>query len=193
MRLDGPDHRALSTEHGTRLTLPGEIGIALCFLDRGVQQSWCSPAMKFTWTTMQFLARLTIDPQLENENDRFVSGLGYLSKYQDLVDTINKASSAEQVRAELAYLLKKLGPAEFFDLDQARKHSEELLESWLSKHKFKNWNETESNKTPITEIERKRPRQENCGNIGQARALAFPRKGDRVAGPSTRRNQAQDR
>jgi len=108
-----------------------------------------------------------IDPQLENENDRFVSGLGYLSKYQDLVDTINDASSPEQVRAELAYLLKKFDPAELFDLDQAQKHSEELLESWLSKHKFKDWNETESNKTPITETERRARARKIAETLGK--------------------------
>ena len=60
-----------------------------------------------------------IDPQMENENDRFVSGLGYLAKFEELTGKINTASSPDAVRAELAYLLKKFDPAELFDLEQA--------------------------------------------------------------------------
>ena len=96
-----------------------------------------------------------IDPQMENENDRFVSGLGYLSKFKELANTINNAGSPDSVRAELAYLLKKFDPAELFDLEQARSHSEELLESWLSTHKFKDWVETETSKQTVTEETRK--------------------------------------
>jgi hypothetical protein len=96
-----------------------------------------------------------IDPQMESENDRFVSGLGYLAKFEELTNTINAAASPETVRAQLAYLLKKFDPAELFDLDQARKHSEELLVEWLSKHKFKDWKETETQKTPVTDADRR--------------------------------------
>lgn len=96
-----------------------------------------------------------IDPQMENENDRFVSGLGYLAKYKELVSEINKAPTAEEVRAELAYLLKKFDPAELFDLEQSRTHSEDLLQAWLPRHKFKNWTETETTKKVVTEADRK--------------------------------------
>jgi Serine dehydrogenase proteinase len=96
-----------------------------------------------------------IDPQMENENDRFVSGLGYLAKFQELTTAINSASSPDEVRAELAYLLKKFDPAELFDLEQARSHSEDLLEQWLSTHKFKDWKETETQKKPVTDVDRK--------------------------------------
>ncbi len=83
-----------------------------------------------------------IDPQLPNENGRYVSGLGYLAKIQELTKIINSAGDPAQARAELAHLLKKFDPAELFDLEQARNHSEDLLEEWLSTHKFKDWNET---------------------------------------------------
>lgn len=96
-----------------------------------------------------------IDPQLENENGRFVSGLGYLAKYQELLGTINSAETPASVRAELAYLLKKFDPAELFDLKQAKGHAEDLLEEWLSRHKFKDWNETETNKAPVTDDHRR--------------------------------------
>lgn len=96
-----------------------------------------------------------IDPQLENNNERFVSGLGYLAKFKELKTIINNATNPESVRAELAYLLKKFDPAELFDLEQARSHSSELLVSWLPKHKFKDWNQTETTKRPVTENDRK--------------------------------------
>jgi len=108
-----------------------------------------------------------IDPQLESENNRFVSGIGYLAKYKELTDAINKAASPEEVRAELAFLLKRFDPAELFDMEQAKEHAEDLLENWLSSHKFKDWKETESNKTPIDDAARKaRARQvaEALGN-----------------------------
>jgi len=105
-----------------------------------------------------------IDPQMESENDHFVSGLGYLAKYDELVKKINSANDAESVRAELAYLLKKFDPAELFDLEQAREHSQDLLETWLSTHKFKDWVETETRKVPVTE-EHRRERAKQIAKI----------------------------
>jgi hypothetical protein len=108
-----------------------------------------------------------IDPQMESENDRFVSGLGYLAKFDELLKAVNAAPSADAVRAELAYLLKKFDPAELFDLDQARKHSEELLEEWLSKHKFKDWTESETTKRPITPSDRKARAKKIAETLGR--------------------------
>lgn len=96
-----------------------------------------------------------IDPQMENENNRFVSGLGYLAKYEELLGRINGAPDPDAVRGELAYLIKKFDPAELFDLEQSQKHAEELLVDWLSRHKFKDWNETETAKKPVTDQDRK--------------------------------------
>lgn len=96
-----------------------------------------------------------IDPQMENDNDRFVSGLGYLAKFDELTKKINGAANSNDVRAELAYLLKRFDPAELFDLDQARKHAEDLLETWLAKHKFRNWTQTEARQVPVSEADRK--------------------------------------
>ena len=96
-----------------------------------------------------------IDPQMENENDRFVSGLGYLSKFEELAEKINQEPDPTKTRAELAYLLKKFDPAELFDLEQARTHSEDLLETWLSQHKFKDWVQMETSGKPVTEEDRR--------------------------------------
>lgn len=96
-----------------------------------------------------------IDPQMESENDRFVSGIGYLAKFEQLTKEINAASSPDTVRAQLAYLLRKFDPAELFDLEQARDHSEDLLEEWLSKHKFKHWQVRETSGTQVTDQDRR--------------------------------------
>ena len=108
-----------------------------------------------------------IDPQMESENERFVSGLGYLAKFEELVKKINAAATPDIVKAELAYLLKKFDPAELFDLDQARKHSEELLEEWLSKHKFKNWTQTEGKKTKVSDADRRARAKKIAETLGR--------------------------
>lgn len=91
-----------------------------------------------------------IDPQYDSEGGRYMPGLGYLQKFNELVTKVNKAKSADAVRAELAYLLKKFDPATLFFLEQAKSHSESLLEDWLPKHKFKNWERRATSKKKVT-------------------------------------------
>jgi len=107
-----------------------------------------------------------IDPQMENNNEQFVSCIGYLAKYNQLVAKINSAASTDAVRAELAYLLKNFDPAELFGYEQSRSHSEDLLESWLSKHKFKDWTETETSKRTVDEDLRKVRAKEIAAILG---------------------------
>lgn len=97
-----------------------------------------------------------IDPQYETEDNKFVPGLGYLQKFQELVKKINRASNANKVRAEMAYLLKKFDPATLFLLEQSRDHSEALLEEWLSKHKFKAWKKRATTGKPVTDAYRRK-------------------------------------
>lgn len=97
-----------------------------------------------------------IDPQYETDDGKFVPGLGYLQKFDELLARINTERDAEKVRAELAYLLNKFDPAMLFHLEQARNHSISLLEEWLPKHKFKNWDRTESKKRKVTAAMRKK-------------------------------------
>jgi len=91
-----------------------------------------------------------IDPQYDAENGKFMPGLGYLQKFNELVTVINSAKSANDVRAELAYLLKKFDPATLFFLEQAKSHSESLLEDWLPRHKFKNWKKRKTSGKPVS-------------------------------------------
>ena len=93
-----------------------------------------------------------IDPQIEYRGS-WVPGLGYLDKYEEL---INKDVNA----AELEFLVRKFDPAQLFALEQAKKHSAGLIEKWLSDYKFKDWNKTESSGREVTpEDRRKRARE----------------------------------
>lgn len=89
-----------------------------------------------------------IDPQFKTEDGRTVPGLGYISKYHSLMDTINSVPDDKigEVRAEMAFLLKKFNPAHIFHIEQSIRHSQELIEQWLPKYKFKSWKKTESGK-----------------------------------------------
>lgn len=107
-----------------------------------------------------------IDPQMESENDRFVSGIGYLAKFEELIRQINAAPDSDSVRAQLAYLLRKFDPAEMFDLEQARSHSEDLLEEWLSKHKFKHWTVRETTGEKVTDTDRRARAKEVAQILG---------------------------
>lgn len=92
-----------------------------------------------------------IDPQFETEDGRYVPGLGYLQKFEELRKFINESKGKpETYRAELAYLLRKFDPATLFHLEQAKNHSISLLTAWLPRHKFKNWKRTHKKKKKVT-------------------------------------------
>lgn len=95
-----------------------------------------------------------IDPQIEGEDGAFVPGIGYLNKFEDLVDEINNDSTGSQTRAQLAYLIKKFDPAKLFFIEQARDYSIRLLKEWLPKHKFKNWLTTETQQKAVTDADK---------------------------------------
>jgi len=94
-----------------------------------------------------------IDPQFETEDGDRVPGMGYLAKYQELVDEINATDAGNEaaVRGQIAFLLKKFDPAKLFQIEQAVEHSKSLLREWLPKYKFKNWESTETRCLPVTQ------------------------------------------
>lgn len=102
-----------------------------------------------------------IDPQFQTEGGRTVPGLGYIAKYNELRRKINEVTDEElsTVRAEMAFLLKKFDPAQLFHIEQAIKHSQELLEKWLPKYKFKNWKKTSSGKKVTDDYKLERARK----------------------------------
>ncbi|TAK53561.1 MAG: serine dehydrogenasease [Gammaproteobacteria bacterium] len=107
-----------------------------------------------------------IDPQIESNEGRFVPGLGYLQKYKELTEKINRAVDPETVRAELAYLLQKFDPAELFLLEQAKNHSLSLLRTWLPMHKFKSWKKTRGRGLRVTPAMRRKRAEEIATTLG---------------------------
>jgi len=97
-----------------------------------------------------------IDPQYESEDGKFVPGIGYLEKYKSLLKVINKATTQNSVRAEIAYLLKKFDPAILFLIEQARDHSVSLLKDWLPRHKFKDWDMKETSRKEVTQKDKEK-------------------------------------
>ena len=85
-----------------------------------------------------------IDPQIERDG-KLVPALSYLNQFDRLN---NKAKGGALTAAEYA-LLSKLDLGELYQFEQARELSIELLEKWLPRYKFKNWNETETTKRKI--------------------------------------------
>jgi len=91
-----------------------------------------------------------IDPQYRMDDGRFLPGLGYLNKFEELTKVVNDAPDPKKVRAQLAYLLEKFDPAVLFFLEQAKNHSLTLLKKWLPKHKFKHWRITRGRRKKVT-------------------------------------------
>ena len=82
-----------------------------------------------------------IDPQIKNREGRWVPGIGYLEKYKQL---IKKSENGDITGGELEFLVRKFDAAELFALEQAKKHSEDLIVKWLCQYKFKDWTERET-------------------------------------------------
>ena len=88
-----------------------------------------------------------IDPQLEDSSGTFKPGMGYLYKYNDLVE---KSRNGEITDAELFFMSKRFDPAIMFIIEQAKNHSEDLIKEWLPKYKFKNWKTTNRRRKQVT-------------------------------------------
>lgn len=88
-----------------------------------------------------------IDPQVENDAGHLIPALGYLLKYEELIE---KSKQKTLTTAELQFLIQRFDPAELYSYEQAKALSNQLLKQWLVKYKFKDWNETETSKTPVT-------------------------------------------
>jgi tetratricopeptide (TPR) repeat protein len=103
-----------------------------------------------------------IDPQMADETGQaLLPGLGYLAKFEELLETINaaKAKDPNAKQAELAYLIKRFDPAKLFHIEQAIEHGQALIEEWLPKWKFKSWAVTTSGKKVTPALRRKRAKE----------------------------------
>jgi len=111
---------------------------------------------------MDYYSRLgPIDPQIKSPQGRIVSALGYIEKYNALIE---KANDGEITQAEIQLLIAGFDQAELYSYEQARDSSVAALEEWLVKFKFKNWDKTETRGQPVTEAMKK----ERAKKIGYA-------------------------
>ncbi|HVA84610.1 MAG TPA: hypothetical protein VNF28_06890 [Candidatus Binataceae bacterium] len=94
-----------------------------------------------------------IDPQIEDKDGKPVPALGYLIRYEEL---LKKAKDGQITTAEMEILIN-FDQIRLYAYEQARDLSRSLLEEWLVKYKFKDWDVTESRGIKVTE-EMKRER-----------------------------------
>lgn len=78
-----------------------------------------------------------IDPQVRNDDNKWVAALGYIDKIEEL---IKKSKDGIMSDAEFA-MLQKIDLGTIRAYEQARDLSINLLEVWLAKYKFKDWHE----------------------------------------------------
>jgi hypothetical protein len=90
-----------------------------------------------------------VDPQVQSRTSgHFVPALGYLGKFEEFVE---KSKTGNLSAAEMAFLIEKFDPAELDSFEKAKDLSTVLLVDWLTRYKFKNWNETQTRKVTVTE------------------------------------------
>lgn len=82
-----------------------------------------------------------IDPQIRNKDGKWVAALGYLDKINELIE---KAQNDKLTQAEFI-ILKDFDLAELKEYEQAKNLTIDLLEQWLVKYKFKNWDKHRTN------------------------------------------------
>lgn len=109
-----------------------------------------------------------IDPQYRNVDGSYLPGYGYLEEYRRLAKKINDADASDEVRAELALLVKKFDPAQVFLIEQAVKHGVTLISEWLPKYKFKDWKKTATNGKTVTAKMRRDRAEEIAKTLGNA-------------------------
>lgn len=110
-----------------------------------------------------------IDPQYQDEEGHnLLPGSGYLAKFNELTDKINRSSSPAETKAELSYLIKRFDPAKLFHIEQAIEHGQSLIMEWLPKYKFKNWKTTKGSKTVVTSDMRKKRAEEIAELLAKA-------------------------
>jgi Serine dehydrogenase proteinase len=87
-----------------------------------------------------------IDPQVDDGDGNLIPALGYLIRYEELLDKANKGNISS---AELNILLS-FDQGKLYSYEQGRDLSRSLLEEWLVKYKFKDWQTTETHGRPVT-------------------------------------------
>lgn len=101
-----------------------------------------------------------IDPQIQKADGTLVPALSYLNQF----DRLRRLAAAGELTTVDYALLEKLDLAELHQYEQAKTLSTDLLKSWLSTYKFKDWTRTETRELPVTE-EMKRQRAEEIAEL----------------------------
>lgn len=97
---------------------------------------------------MDYYARLgPIDPQVSSRNGQNVSALGYLEKYEDL---LQKSKKGKLTQIEAALLIDGFDQGELSKYEHEREQSIALLKKWLAAYKFRDWTVTERRGLPVT-------------------------------------------
>jgi hypothetical protein len=99
-----------------------------------------------------------IDPQVDNQDGQQLPALGYLLRYEALLE---KANNGNISTAEMAILLD-FDQGNLYAYQQSRDLSVALLEEWLVKYKFKDWKRTQKSRTKVT-LKMKRDRAKQIG------------------------------
>jgi hypothetical protein len=107
-----------------------------------------------------------IDPQVQNSAGEWVPALGYLHKYNEL---IQRSKTGKMAPAELAFLLDKFDPAQLHRFEQAKAHGEDLLKKWLVQYKFKNWTTTETRQIAVTQAMKTQRAAEIAGKLNNTK------------------------
>ena len=98
---------------------------------------------------MNYYSRLgPIDPQVQSSGGRAVSALGYIKKWERLLE---KANTNTISLAEIQLMIEGFDQAELYHYEQARELSVSLIEEWLARYKFKNWEKTVTQGKKVTE------------------------------------------
>lgn len=90
-----------------------------------------------------------IDPQVPRGDNRQVSALGYIEKYDEFRRKAGRPGGLNT--AELMYFVQSFDPGDISQFEHARDLAIALLKEWLVQFKFKNWGPvTDQHKKPVT-------------------------------------------
>lgn len=102
-----------------------------------------------------------IDPQVFN-GKQYVPALGYLDKVNEMIDKSTNKGLLSQ--AELVFLQQQ-DIAFLRACEQQRDLTIDLIQEWLVKYKFKNWN-THSDGRPVTKEDKRQRAKEIASKLG---------------------------
>jgi ClpP class serine protease len=106
-----------------------------------------------------------IDPQTEDQDGKPIPALGYLIRYEDLLE---KAKNGQISTAEMEVLLN-FDQTRLYAYEQARDLSRTLLEEWLVRYKFKDWEVTEDRGIQVTEAMKRERAKEIADALNEPR------------------------